>query len=330
MKKACIIWCSILSLALTACVDRESRPQPKEGFLTGADGAKIFYKVTGTGSDTVVVLHGGPGAGMHSVLPSVSPLARNHVLIFYDQRGGGKSELPADTSKLKPRYFVEDLEAVRSHFGIEKMNIIAHSFGPVVTAQYAKKYPGNLKRLVFHGATGPDLQQELRLRKLKAAQAPAPADTALANRAATLLEELLQGTASDPVKTCLDYEAINRKLAIARGDTLTYEGTTCKASPEAVRYYYRYTARLAPRYYRGWDFTKGLEQVKAPLLVIYGKKDSLMIPAQQAWADAVPNGRLLLVPGAGKAAFSGNPEFVFPAIDTFLNGEWPEKATRVN
>ena len=127
MKKGCIIGCSILFLVLTACADKGSKPLPKEGFLTGAYGAKLFYKVAGTGTDTVVVLHGGPGAGMHSIMPSVSPLARNHILIFYDQRGGGKSELPADTSKLKPRYFVEDLEAVRSHFDLEKMNIIAHS-----------------------------------------------------------------------------------------------------------------------------------------------------------------------------------------------------------
>lgn len=328
MKYTFLSLFSILSIVLIAWHHGEQPDPSKEGYLAGAEGAQIYYKVIGNGQDSLVVLHGGPGAGMHSVLPSVEPLAQHFTLVLYDQRGGGRSTLPADTTKLKPRYFVEDLEAVRNHFGLGKMNVITHSFGSVVAAQYAKKYPNRLNRMVFHGATGPSLEQELALRREKATQAPStPApDTALANRASKLIHSLLDGTASNPVETCREYEEISKKLAEARGDTVAYRGTTCNAPPEAVRYYYRYTAQLAPRYYNGWDFTTGLEQVKAPLLVVYGKEDSLMIPAQRSWADALPNGRLLLVPEAGKGAFSENPGYVFPAIVTFFNGSWPEKA----
>lgn len=116
---------------------------------------------------------------------------------------------------------------------------------------------------------------------------------------------------------------------MARGDTADYKGTTCDASAEAVRYYYHYTAQFTPRSFGDWDFTIGLEQVSAPLLVVYGKKDTLAIPAQREWAEALPNGRLLLVPQAGKAAFSDNPQFVFPALETFFNGDWPEAAEMV-
>ncbi len=316
----------LLSIFMIACSSGQSKVEIAHGYLTGAEGAEIYYEVRGSGQDSIVVIHGGPGAGIDSFLPSVKPLARDFVLILYDQRGGGRSELPADTTKLQPQYYVEDLEALRRHFGLEQMNIIAHSFGPVLVAQYALKYPNRLKRVVFNGATGPDLQQELQLRKAKAEQAPPSPDTALSHRASRLLQELLGGTASDPVETCREYEEINKKLAMAQGDTVTYRGTTCNAPPEAVHYYYRYTAQLAPRYYKGWDFTTRLEQLTAPLLVVYGKEDSLMIPAQQSWASAVPNGRLLLVPDAGKGAFSDNPNFVFPAIETFFSGSWPKEA----
>ncbi|WP_290873844.1 alpha/beta fold hydrolase [Gracilimonas sp.] len=323
MKNKSLIIFSILSLLVITCNDKEPIPLLDKGYLTGAEGANIYYQVMGSGQDSIVVIHGGPGAGMHSVLPFVQPLAHNYVLIFYDQRGGGRSELPADTTKLKPQYFVEDLEAVRQHFGLEKMNVVTHSFGSVLVAEYAKKYPNHLKRIVFHGATGPDLQQELKLRSLKTAQAPPSPDTALSNRANLLLQKLLSGTASDPVETCREYEEINKKLARAKGDTITYEGTTCKAPPKAVHYYYRFTAQLAPRYYNGWDFTTELKHVNAPLLVIYGAEDSLMIPAQRAWVSSIPDSKLLLVPNAGKPAFSDNPDFVFPAIDTFFKGRWP-------
>jgi proline iminopeptidase len=309
-----------LLFCLTACTSGDSAPAVNDGYLKGAEDAKIYYRMMGTGQDTVVVVHGGPGAGMNSVIPAFKPLAENFVLIFYDQRGGGRSELPADTTKLKPEYFVEDLEAVRSHFGLGQMNVISHSFGSVLVAQYAMKYPDHLSRMVFHGATGPDLMQELEIRRAKAKLTPPSPDTALSNRASELLQSLLNGTASDPLDTCREYEEISRKLAVARGDSVTWKGTTCEAPPEAVWYYYRYTAQLAPRYYRGWDFTRKLENVTAPLLVVHGKRDSLMIPAQQAWADAVPNGELLLVPDAEKGAISGNTEFVLPAIRKFFRG----------
>lgn len=305
-----------LLIGIIACNSND--PLKNDGYLKGADDAKVYYRVMGSGQDTVVIVHGGPGAGMSTVIPSFKSLADDFVLIFYDQRGGGRSELPADTSKLKPEYFIEDLEAVRNYFGLEKMNVITHSFGSVLVAEYAKKYPDHLKRMVFHGATGPNLKQELEIRKAKAEGAPPSPDTALSNQASELLKSLLKGTASDPVATCRKYESINKRLAVARGDTVTYRGTTCDAPAEAVRYYYRYTAQLAPRYFAPWNYTESLDKVDAPLLVIWGKQDSLMIPAQRAWAEAVPNGRLLLVPNVGKPAISANPEFVLPEIEKFL------------
>ncbi len=320
MQKSLVI-IILLSAGIIACNTEDSKPVVTDGYLKGADDAKIYYRMMGIGQDTVVVVHGGPGAGMNSVIPAFKPLAENFVLIFYDQRGGGRSELPTDTTKLKPEYFVEDLDAVRSYFGLGRMNVLTHSFGSVLVAQYATKYPDYLKRMVFHGATGPDLMQELEIRRAKAKIAPPSPDTALSNRASELLQSLLAGTVEDPVETCKEYEEINRKLAVARGDTVTWKGTICDAPADAVRYYYQYTAQLAPRYYNGWNFTDKLDDLSAPLLVVYGKQDSLMISAQQAWADAVPNGKLLLVPGAEKGAASGEPEFVFSAVRAFFAGE---------
>jgi len=298
------------------CASETSAPVVDEGYLPGAEGARLFYRVLGSGGPPIVVVHGGPGAGMHSILPSVQPLAESFELIFYDQRGGGRSELPADTTKLDARYFVEDLEAVRRHFGLERMKVVAHSFGAILVARYAEKYPQRLERAVFHGATGPRRSEAARILREKAA---APSlEPALAQRASRLLQTLLSGEASDPVAACRDYEEIGRKLALARGETVTYRGTTCRASPEAVRYYYRHTAQLTPRSLGDWDFTTGLEELSAPMLVVFGEDDAEAIPAQREWAEAFPNGRLLLVPKTGKAAFSGNPGFVFPAVERFF------------
>lgn len=319
-----------LLLHSLACRSGDPLPADEDGYLVGADSAQLFYRVTGSGDDTLVIAHGGPGAGMNTMIPSVMPLADRFVLIFFDQRGGGRSTLPADTLKLRPEYFVADLDSVRSHFGLDQMNVIAHSFGSVLVASYAMAHPERLGRIVFHGATGPRRSEAGRIIRAKAAAAPPSPDTTLSNRASELLGDLLNGTAMNPVETCREYEDISRQLAIARGERVSHTGSECTAPPEAVAYYYHYTAQLGPKYFGDWDFTEGLEDVTAPLLVVYGEQDSLAISEQREWASSVPNGRLLLVSDAGKPAFSDNPDFVFPAIDTFFRGEWPEAARRVD
>jgi proline iminopeptidase len=286
----------------------------------------LYFRVVGAGSDTVVMVHGGPGAGINSILPAVEPLADDFVLVFYDQRGGGRSTLPADTALLHADYFVADLEAVRRHFRLDRLKIFAHSFGSVLVASYAKRHPERVERMVFHGATGP---QRARAARIARAAAPSP-DTALSNRATGLLRTLLDGTASDPVATCREYEAIGRRLSALRGEPTTWTGSTCEAPAEAVRYYYRHTAQYAPRTFGDWDFTSGLERVSAPLLVVYGQRDSLALPVQRAWAAAVPHGRLLRVPGAGKAAITDRPDLVISAVTTFFGGDWPARARPVD
>jgi proline iminopeptidase len=268
------------------------------------------------------MVHGGPGAGMNSILPDVEPLGQYFVLIFYDQRGGGRSQLPSDTALLQAQYFVEDLEAVRRHFGLERLKLFTHSFGSVLAARYAEQHPQRVERMVFHGATGPERAQAAGI----ARTSPPTPDTALSNRARKLLGTLLEGTASDPVAACREYEAIGRQLAALRGEPASWKGSTCAGPPKAVAYYYRHTAQFTPRTFGDWDFTSGLERVTAPLLVVYGESDSLALPAQRAWAAAVPNGRLLVVPGAGKAALTDRPDLVVPAVVTFFHGSWPEGA----
>ncbi len=305
----------ILAAFFMGCDTEISTTQINDGFITADDGVELYYRIMGTGQDTIVILHGGPGAGMHTVIPMMEPLAESFTLIFYDQRGGGRSTLPEDTTKLQPQYFVEDLEAVCKHFGLEQMNVLTHSFGSILVAEYAQKYPDRLKRMVFHGSTGPSRAEAGKYYRAQAAASTGSPDTALANRASELFQSLLNGTADDPVETCRKYEEIGLQLLIARGDSTNYQGTTCNAPPEAIRYYYQYTAQLAPRYFGAWDYMEDLDEVAAHLLVIWGERDSLGIPMQQQWVEAVPNSRLLLVPDAEKSAFS-----VFPEVIDFFQG----------
>jgi proline iminopeptidase len=306
----------LLLLGVIACASNADDSFPREGFVTGMDGAQLYYRVIGTGVDTVVVVHGGPGAGMNSVLPDFQRLAGDLTLIFYDQRGGGRSTLPADTAELDARYFIADLDSVRVHFGLGRMKLLGHSFGSIIIASYAQAHAEHVERIVLHGATGPVRAEAARLAR---SAAPSP-DTALSRRSAELLGELLDGTATDPVAICKEREEIGRRLAGSRGESGRWSGSTCEAPAEAVRYYYRYTAQFAPETFGDWDFREGLENVEAPALIIAGDRDSLDLAVQEAWVEGYPNGHLLIVPAAGKTAMAERPDEVRAAVVRFLGG----------
>ena len=120
-----------------------------------SDSARLFYKIVGHGADTIIAIHGGPGLDLESIAGDFAVLGARHTVIFYDQRGGGKSTLPTDTSTLAARRQVQDLDELRRHFGLSKVTLVAHSYGPLLAASYALAHPSNVSRMVFFGPVPP-------------------------------------------------------------------------------------------------------------------------------------------------------------------------------
>ena len=91
-------------------------------------------------------------------------------------------------------------------------------------------------------------------------------------------------------------------------------------------YGYRYTGQILPRRMGDYDFTRELASLPAPLLVITGDRDETPVSAHRAWVEAVPDGRLLVIPGGGHYPHVESPDVFYPAVDAFLAGGWPEGA----
>ena len=121
------------------------------GYVTMSDSARIFYRVAGRpgpGIDTLIALHGGPGMDLESIYGDFeAEFGRKHVVIFYDQRGGGKSELPTDTLRLVAARQIQDLEEIRRHFGLRQLILVAHSYGPLLAASYAIVHPDKVRKM---------------------------------------------------------------------------------------------------------------------------------------------------------------------------------------
>lgn len=118
-----------------------------------ANGIKLFVKIIGEGTP-LVILHGGPGLDHTYLLPQFEQLAKDYKLIFYDQRGSGKSGGEVDSISLTLENFVKDLEGLRKAIGLEKINLLGHSWGGLLAMHYVLKYPNNIDKIILLSSMG--------------------------------------------------------------------------------------------------------------------------------------------------------------------------------
>jgi proline iminopeptidase len=110
-------------------------------------GVSLFERRVGSGSPTVI-LHGGPGAHHDYLLPGFDALATGRELIYYDQRGGGRSQVPREVP-VGWREQVQDLEALREVWRLEQLTIAGYSWGGLLALLYATEYPDKVRRLAL-------------------------------------------------------------------------------------------------------------------------------------------------------------------------------------
>lgn len=125
-------------------------------FERAVRGVTIFERRAGAGPSTVV-LHGGPGAHHDYLLPGFDRLATGRTLVFYDQRGGGRSPVPRDVP-VGWREHVEDLDALRALWGLERLSIAGYSWGGLLALLYALEHPDRVDRLALV-SPGPSWRQ---------------------------------------------------------------------------------------------------------------------------------------------------------------------------
>jgi proline iminopeptidase len=108
---------------------------------------RLYTRRVGDGPP-VVVLHGGPGAHHDYLLPQYDRLARRRSLLYYDQRGGGRSPVPREVP-VGWREHVNDLDALRGHWGLERVTLLGYSWGGLLAILYALEHPQRVERLAL-------------------------------------------------------------------------------------------------------------------------------------------------------------------------------------
>lgn len=120
--------------------------QTDEG-IKKINGTNLYVKKFGAGPPLVVV-HGGPGLNHTYFLPHFESLAKDFTVVLYDQRASGRSATPSRDS-VNLDFFVKDIDAIRQHFGLAKINLLGHSWGAILAIQYGLDFPSQVETLIL-------------------------------------------------------------------------------------------------------------------------------------------------------------------------------------
>jgi proline iminopeptidase len=330
MKKHTVLISLLFVAAWLWPIDCFAQQEPREGYVHSPDGVRLFYKVVGAGKDTLIAVHGGPGNTLESILPDLAPLAQNRRVIYYDQRGGGRSDLLKTRDQLAIAKHIEDLETIRRHFKLDKLKLLGNSWGGILIAYYAVAHPDRVERMVLHNPGEPtkafliEAVQEIQDRVSRRYTAEQRRRFALISNPNNLVK------AKDPRALCREWFQMLGPTYVAKPESLTnFKGDVCAGPDEAVRYQ-QFVNMQIWNSLGEFDLLPSLKVVKAPVLVIHGAADPIPIESSEAWATGFPNARLLLIKDAGHISHVEQPEIFFPAVETFLSGSFPESATKVH
>ena len=112
---------------------------------------RLYYEQCGNPKGKpVVLLHGGPGAGCGPKMRRFHD-PKHYRIVLFDQRGAGRSTPHADLVDNTTHALVADIEALRTHLGIERWQVFGGSWGSTLALAYAETHPDRVTELVLRG-----------------------------------------------------------------------------------------------------------------------------------------------------------------------------------
>lgn len=289
-------------IAAGSGVDAQSR----QGMVSLED-ATIFYEAVGAGAP-IVVVHGGPGLDHTYLRPGLDALADRFEVVYYDQRGTGRSTADLTESSISLEAFTRDIEALRESLGHERITVLAHSFGSLIGIDYARTHPDRVEALVlmnpvepgsrFRDATNERLQEratpadQAELERLRSSEAFAARDP---------------GTLSEVYR--IAFRSILRDPDRIDELQLALQPATARNGQDV--------ARLLGTSIGNVDWWADLGAIEAPTLVLHGRYDAPPVDMGVALAGAFPAGSFEVLE-TGHFPYAEEPQAFEAAVTAFL------------
>jgi proline iminopeptidase len=271
----------------------------------------LFCRDVGEGPP-IVVVHGGPDFDHAYLLPELDRLADSFRLIYYDQRGRGRSAEGVRAEDVSIRSEVDDLDQVRRRFGLESVAVLGHSWGGVLAMEYAVRHRERVSHLVLMD-TGPASAGDWRVLREELVRRRDPRDQ----------EEMHAIAATDAysrgdLQAEAEYYRRHFRMTLRQPELLealvarlrvnyTEDGVVLARTIE--QRLYDETSRSAD-----WDLFPALRELDVPTLLLHGEHDFVPVELAARIADAVPGARLAVLPGCGHFTYLEAPERVFEEV----------------
>ena len=308
----------LVGLLLVACARAENpatdttatAPATPAGEGTLAvDGGNIFYKVSGGGTATpVILLHGGPGYGSFYLKP-MEALADERPVVRYDQLGNGKSDRLTDTTKMNIAHFVAELEALRAHLGYDKVHVVGHSWGTILGYEYYRAHPQHVASLT-----------------LMSAALDIPEWERNANRLVRTLSDSAQKAIAAATKAgkwdSKEYEAANNEFmsryVVRHIRQADWDSTMATVGMDQYMYFQGPSEFTIVGTLKSYNVTAGLEDIAVPTLFTVGQFDEANPDFITRQAKLVPGARVVVIDTAAHLTMWDNPDQTVKAVREFL------------
>jgi proline iminopeptidase len=264
------------------------------------------------GAPPVLVLHGGPGAHHDYLLPQFLDLATGHDLVFYDQRGGGRSRTD-DPAPITWQTHVEDLERV----------IVELIGAPPVIAAYSW---GALLALLYYSEAHALRRHPTPVRL--ALVDPAPASRAFRARFEAEFAARSQGPAIRAMRAELEASGLRERDPAEyrhRAFELSVAGYFARPERAADLTPFRVVGRVQQQVWESlgdYDVVAALAGIRADALVVHGAQDPIPLDSSAAIAGAL-GARLVVLDDCGHVPYVEQREALFTVLREFLS---PERA----
>jgi proline iminopeptidase len=279
----------------------------REGTVHTGD-TELAYVRLGAGPP-VVVVPGGPRLGHAHLRPGFDLLARECEIIYFDERGSGASPL-GDPERVSTAGTLTDLEALLDGLALAEATLVGHSFAAHMIALFAAIRPGRVRALVLANP-GPPLVPELREPFSKEmASRRLPEDVTEMQR----IEASAEYESRDPNTLERHYRLRYAPFFRSREKALQADfGITEITAENALEA----GGRLF-RDFADYELPERLRAISCPALVVHAELDPIPVESSRFIADAIPDGKLVVIPDANHYVCVEDPDLFAAAVKPFL------------
>lgn len=278
--------------------------------------ASLYARAIGQGPP-VIVLHGGPDFDHAYLLPDLDRFADTFRLVYYDQRGRGRSVQGVRPEDVTLASEVEDVDRVRRHFRLEAPALLGHSWGAVLALEYALRHPTAVSGLILMNPAPVSATDAGLVRAAYVERLGADMDRQRAIVAGAAYQ------AGDPEAVAARYRihfrpALKRPTDYERIMATMRAGFVRQGKDGIVKARAVEDRLVRDSWQRAdYDLLPGLRRLSVPTLVIVGDHD-FMAPAGEHIAHAIPGAQLVTTKDCGHFAYLECTDQVRQAFTAFL------------